>query len=100
MSKLPMNLQPLKNVKFKYLFGDKIPKGNCAFNSHIHIDVLLLPFVVEHQCEIMDLVLAQKKCTLTKKRKKAYEMNRHSQNSLVVTLPSAEFVLGFNGKVV
>ncbi len=48
MCKLPMNLQPLKNFKFKYLFGDKIPKGDCAFSNHIHIDVLLLPFAVEH----------------------------------------------------
>jgi hypothetical protein len=69
MSKLPMNLQPLKNFKFKYLFGDKIPKGDCAFNSHIHIDVLLLPFVVEHQCEIMDLVLAQKKLHFNQEKK-------------------------------
>jgi hypothetical protein len=48
MFKLPMNLQPLKNFKFKYLFGDKIPKEDCAFSNHIHIDVLLLPFAMEH----------------------------------------------------
>jgi hypothetical protein len=71
MSKLPMKLQPLKNFKYKYLFSHKIPKGDCAFSSHIHVDVLLLvPFVVEHQCEIMDLVLAQKKTSLNQEKKK------------------------------
>jgi hypothetical protein len=43
MSKLPIKLQPLKSFKYKYLFGDKIPKRDGAFSSHIHVDVLL-PF--------------------------------------------------------
>jgi hypothetical protein len=71
-----MKLQPLKNFKYKYLFGDKIPKGDCDFSSHIHVDVfLLLPFIM-------------------------YEMNRHSQDTWVVKLPWAKSVLGLNGKVV
>jgi hypothetical protein len=70
MSKLPMKLQPLKNFKYKYLFGDKIPKGDCAFSGHIHVDILLLlPFLVEHHCEIMDLVLAQKKLHFNQENK-------------------------------
>jgi hypothetical protein len=64
MSKLPMKLQPLKNFKYKYLFADENPKRDCAFGSHIHVDVLPIPFVMEHQCEIMDLVLAQKNIAL------------------------------------
>jgi hypothetical protein len=60
MFKLPKKVQPLKNFKYKYLFDDKIPKGNCAFSGHIHVDVLpLVPFPVEHHCEIMDLDLWQ-----------------------------------------
>jgi hypothetical protein len=49
MSKLPIKLQPLKSFKYKYLFGDKIPKRDGAFSSHIRVDVLLpFPFVMEH----------------------------------------------------
>jgi hypothetical protein len=48
----------------------------------------------------MDLVLAQENITLTKKRKKAYEMNRHFQDTWVVKLPWAKYVLSSNGKVV
>ncbi len=33
MSKLVLKLQPLKNFKYKYLFGDKIPKRNGASSS-------------------------------------------------------------------
>ncbi len=65
MFKLPLKLQPLKNFKYKYLFGDKIPKRDGVFSSHIHVDVLLpIPFAMEHQCEVMDPVLAQKNIAL------------------------------------
>jgi hypothetical protein len=65
-----MKFQPLKNFKYKYLFGDKIPKGDGAFSSHIHVDVLLpIPFVMEHQCEVMDLVLAQKTLHFNQEKK-------------------------------
>jgi hypothetical protein len=44
---------------------DKILKRDGASSSHTHDDVIfLVPCVVEHQCEVMDLVLA-----LTKKKK-------------------------------
>jgi hypothetical protein len=59
MSELPMKLQPLKNFKYKYLFGDKIPKGDGVFNSHIHVDVLFpMPFATECQCEVINPVIA------------------------------------------
>lgn len=43
MFKLPLKLQPLKNFKYKYLFGDKISKGDDVFGSHFidHDDVFL-----------------------------------------------------------
>ncbi len=100
MSKLPMKLQPSENLKYKDLFGDRISKGNGVSSSHIHDDVIIpIPFVVEHQCEVMDLVFAQENIALTKKRKKAHEMNRHFQDTWGVKLPWTKFVLGSKGKV-
>jgi hypothetical protein len=65
MSKLPIKLQPFKSFKYKYLFGGQIPKKDGAFNSHIHVDVFLpFPFVMKHQCEVMDPILAQKNIAL------------------------------------
>jgi hypothetical protein len=82
-----MKLQPLKNFKYKYLFGDIISKGDGVSNSHTHDDVLLpIPFAMEHYCEVMDLVLAQENIALTKKRKKAYEMNMHFQDTWAIEL--------------
>jgi hypothetical protein len=101
MSKLPMKLQPPENFKHKDLFGDRISKGDVASSSHIHDDVIIpFPFVVEHQCEVMDLIFAQENIASIKKRKKAHEMNRHFQDTWVVKLPWTKFVLGSNGKVV
>jgi hypothetical protein len=62
MSKFPSKLHPPKNFKYKYLFGDKVPKRDGAFSSQIHDDVVLhVPLakelVVEPHCEVMDLVL-------------------------------------------
>ncbi len=58
MSKLPMKLQPPKNFKYKYLFGNKISKGDGAFSNHTHDDVLLpVPFGVELHCEVMNPIL-------------------------------------------
>jgi hypothetical protein len=83
MSKLLMKLQSYKKFKYKYLFGDKIPKGDGASSNHTHDDVIFpVLFVVEHQCEVMDPVLA-----LTKKIKKAYEMKKHFQDTWVIKLP-------------
>ncbi len=71
MSKLPMKLQPPENFKYKDLSGDRILKGDVASSSPIHDDVIsLIPFVVEHQCEVMDLVLAQENIALINKRKR------------------------------
>jgi len=96
MFKLLMKLQPLKKFKYKYLFGDKIPKGDGVSNNHTHDDVNFpIPFAVEHQCEVMDLVLA-----LTKKIKKAYEMKKHFQDTWVIKLPWEKNIFGSNGKVV
>jgi hypothetical protein len=68
MSKLRTKLHPLKNFKCKYLFGDIILKGDGAFSSYIHDDVLLpIPFAMELHCEVMDLVLTQENFKLTKK---------------------------------
>jgi hypothetical protein len=101
MSKLRVKLQPPKNFKYKDLFGDRILKKDGASSSHIHDDVILpIPFVVEHQCEVMDLVFTQEIIALTKKRKKAHEMNGHFQDTWVVKFPWIKFVLGSNGKVV
>jgi hypothetical protein len=95
LSKLLMKLQPPNNFKYKYLFGDKILKGDGASSCHTHDDVIFpVPFVVEHQCEVMDLILA-----LTKKIKKAYEMNMHFQNTRAIKLPWANFILGSNSKL-
>ncbi len=59
MSKLRTKLHPIKNFKCKYLLGDKILKGDGAFSSYIHDDVLFsIPFAMELRCEVMDLVLA------------------------------------------
>ncbi len=84
------------SLSYKYLFGDKSPKGDGASNSHIHDDVIFLVlFIVEHRCEVMELVLA-----LTKKIKKAHEMNRHFQDTWAFKLPWGKSIMGSNGKVV
>jgi hypothetical protein len=68
MSKLPMKLQPPENFKYKDLFGDKILKGDVVSSNHIHDAVIIpIPFVVEHQCEVMDLIFAQENIALIKK---------------------------------
>jgi hypothetical protein len=96
-----MKLQHLKNFKYKYLFGDKIPKGDGAFSKHIQVDVFLpIPFAMEHGVRLWTQFWHKKHCTLTKKRKKAYEMNKHIQDTWVVKLPWAICVMGSNGKVV
>jgi hypothetical protein len=96
-----MKMKPPKNFKHKYLFGDKISKGDGASSSHTYDDILLLlPFGVELHCEVMNLNPAQENITPTKKRKKAYEMNMHFQDTWVVKLPWAKSILGSNGKVV
>lgn len=96
MSKLLMKLQPPKKFKYKYLFGGKILKGDGASSSHIHDNVIFhVPFAVEHQCEVMDLVLA-----LIKKIKKAYDMKKHFQDTWVIKLPWGKNIFGSNGKVV
>jgi len=61
-----MKLQPPENFKYKDLSGDRILKGDVASSSPIHDDVI----VVEHQCEVMDLVLAQENIALINKRKR------------------------------
>jgi hypothetical protein len=48
----------------------------------------------------MDLVLAQENIALTKKRKKAYEMNRYFQDIWAIKFPWAKYVISSNGKVV
>jgi len=84
-----------------FLLRHRYSKGDGVSCSHIHDDVIIpIPFVVEHQCEVMDLVFAQENIALTKKRKKAHEMNRHFQDTWGVKLPWTKFVLGSNGKVV
>jgi hypothetical protein len=101
MSKLLMTLQPPKNFKDKYLFGDKILKRDGASSSHTHDDILLpIPFGVEPHCEVMNLNLAQENITLTNKRKKAYEMNTYFQDTWVMKFPWVKSILGSNGKVV
>ncbi len=56
--------------------------------------------IVEPHCEVMDLVLAQEKVAVTKKKKKAYGMNRHFQDTWVIKLLWAKSVMGSNDKVV
>jgi hypothetical protein len=102
MSKLPSKLQPPKNFKYKYLFGDKIPKRDGASSNQIHDDVVFHVFlatklVVEPHYEVMDQVLAQENIALTKKRKKTYGMNKHFQESWAIKLPWAKYVMGSNG---
>ncbi len=55
---------------------------------------------MELHCEIMDHVLAQENIALIKKRKKAYEMNMHFEDTSAVKLPWAESIIGSNDKVV
>jgi hypothetical protein len=47
MFKLLVKLQPPKNFKYKYLFNDKILKGDGASSSHDD-DIFPISFVVEH----------------------------------------------------
>jgi hypothetical protein len=92
MFKLPLKLQPPKNFKYKYLFGDKIPKRMVLLVARFVMMLffmffLLKELVMEPHCEVVDLVLAQEKIALTKKRKKAYEMNKHFQDIWVIKFP-------------
>jgi hypothetical protein len=88
-----MKLQPPKNFTYKYLFGDRISKRDGASSSHTRDDVfLLVPFGVDFHCEVMNPILVQENIALTKKRKKACEMNMHFQNTwVVVKLPWAKY---------
>jgi len=59
---------------YKHLFGDKIPKRDGGFGSHYanHDNVFLyvlfvVESIMEHHCELVDLVLAQENITSTKK---------------------------------
>ncbi len=105
MSKLSSKLHPPKNFKYRYLFGDRVPKRDGASSSQILDDVVLhVPLakelVMEPDYEIMDLVLSQENVALTKKIKKAYEMNKHFQDIWIIKLAWVKFVMGSNGKVV
>jgi hypothetical protein len=87
------------------LFGDRVPKRDGASSSQILDDVVLhVPLakelVMEPDYEIMDLVLSQENVALTKKIKKAYEMNKHFQDIWIIKLAWVKFVMGSNGKVV
>ncbi len=85
------------------MFGDRILKGDGAYSRHFvnHDDVFLSnPFVVELNRELVDPILSQENIGLTKKQKKAYELNMHFQDIWAVKLPWVELVLGSNGKVV
>ncbi len=44
---------------------------------------------MEPQCEVMDPILEQENITLTKKRKKSYEMNMHFEDTWAIKLPWA-----------
>jgi hypothetical protein len=48
----------------------------------------------------MDPILAQENITLTKKIKKAYEMNMHVQDIWAIKFPWAESIMGSKGKVI
>ncbi len=71
---------PLKTLNLQILVWWQNPQRGCAFSSHFvnHDDVLRSNlFVVEPNCEVVDPILSQENIALTKKQKKAYELNMH-----------------------
>jgi hypothetical protein len=62
------------------LFGDKILQGDGPFSNHSidHHDVFVeVPFDMEPHFVFVDPILTQENVELTKKQKKAYELNMH-----------------------
>lgn len=56
---------------------------------------------VELDCELVDQILAQENSiALTKKETKAYELNKHFQDTWAIKLLWVKFDVGSNGKVV
>ncbi len=68
-----------------------------AIDSFGAMDV---PFVMQSNCIILDLVLTKKNIRIQKKKKKAYELNRHFQNTWTIKLLWVEFVFSFDRKVI
>jgi hypothetical protein len=78
MSKLPLKLKPPKNFKYKYLFGDKIPKRDGAYSNQIHDDVALhvllaMKLAMEPHCEVWTKFWHKKTLHLSRKEKKPME---------------------------
>lgn len=67
------------------------PKKDGASSNQIHDGVVLHVLLVEElavepHCEVVDLVLGQENIALMKKRKNAYGMNRHFQDTWAIKL--------------
>jgi hypothetical protein len=54
----------------------------------------------ESKCTIVDPAVEIKNIEISKKNKKAYELNRHFQDNWAMKLLCVEFLLSSNGKVV
>lgn len=64
-------------------------------------ETLDVHFIVLFECMIFEPFVAKKNIEIYKKRKKTYELNRFFQNTWAMSkLHWANFVLGFNGKII
>jgi hypothetical protein len=59
-----------------------------------------VPFVMQSNCIILDLVLTKKTLRSRKEKKKAYELNKHFQDTWTIKLLWVEFVFSFDRKVI
>jgi hypothetical protein len=96
-----LKIHPLKNFKYKYLFGDIILATNVAsFNNYSSIDIPTID-IGEFECMIVDPTMEMKTLKLQKKKNEhMYKFNKHFQNNWGMKLLWVEFVLSFDGRVV
>jgi hypothetical protein len=71
---------PLKTLNLHILVWWQNPRKGCALVASLYIMMMfffLFLFVMEPNHELVDPILSQENITLTKKQKKAYELNMH-----------------------
>jgi hypothetical protein len=110
------NFENLKNYKYKFLFGSKIPRQLvmllllfllylCMFSMLWTMMLFLLVLLYLCMCLLLWILnvlfwIPWTKPWITKKRKKVYELNKHFQNIEVMKVFRMEYFPHFASKVV
>jgi hypothetical protein len=76
-----LKIHPLKNFKYKYLFGDIILATNVASsNKYSSIDIPTID-IGKSECMIVDPTMAIENIEIAKKKEPIYKFNKHFQNN-------------------